>query len=384
MHTRTAATRRQREVDQGAARLVERLLELAPRGLAAAYLPDSAEFAQTVRGVAGSPTVRIRPEGVNPRYAAIAAMGLSRVPLEVQHDVLGGRTASEVAAMTAARVLGSTDPGAVALAAWAEAELTGSYPGRLLGRLRDLLSGGRPLPTVDTAWMLTAAVAADGLGPARDVLEPAAQRLLAHAGDQGTFPHLLPPQALPRWRAHVGCFADQVYPIQALARAAALTGESSWLAAANTTARMICGRQGREGQWWWHYDVRDGTVVEGFPVYSVHQHAMAPMALLDLLDAGGDDHRAEVARGVHWLDSHPEVVEELVSERWGLVWRKVARRERLKAARAAQAATSSVRAGNRLPGLDRILPPASVDHECRPYELGWLLYAWLDGGDLDD
>ena len=27
-----------------------------------------------------------------------------------------------------------------------------------------------------------------------------------------------------------------------------------------------------------------------------------------------------------------------------------------------------------------LFPPVRVDYECRPYELGWLLYAWLAGG----
>jgi hypothetical protein len=26
--------------------------------------------------------------------------------------------------------------------------------------------------------------------------------------------------------------------------------------------------------------------------------------------------------------------------------------------------------------LDLIFPPGVVDRECRPFELGWLLYAW--------
>jgi hypothetical protein len=107
------------------------------------------------------------------------------------------------------------------------------------------------------------------------------------------------------------------------------------------------------------------------------------MALFDLFEAGGDDHRSEIALGVSWLDTHPETVEELVSERWGLVWRKVGRREPGKASRALNAVTTSVRPGTHLPGLDRLLPPGVVDHECRPYELGWLLYAWLPGGEHD-
>jgi hypothetical protein len=143
----------------------------------------------------------------------------------------------------------------------------------------------------------------------------------------------------------------------------------------------------RPGQWWWHYDARDGSVVERYPVYSVHQHAMGPMALFDLLEAGGSDHRLEIAAGLGWLDHHPEVLEELVADRFALVWRKVGRREPGKAARAVGALTTSLRPGLHLPGLDRLLPATVVDHECRPYELGWLLYAWLprptDVVDLD-
>jgi hypothetical protein len=39
-----------------------------------------------------------------------------------------------------------------------------------------------------------------------------------------------------------------------------------------------------------------------------------------------------------------------------------------------------VRPSLRLAGLDRVFPPGRIDYECRPYELGWLLYAWLASG----
>ena len=368
-------------IDPGTALTVRRLLALAPRGLAAAYRQETGEFAQTVRGVSGPPGVRIAPEGVNLRYAAMAALGLGRLPVEGQRAVLAGRTAAEVAARTSERAVHSSDPGAVALAAWADAELNATFADKLFYRLRTMLAAGEPLPTVDTSWMATAGVVASHLGDTDEVVNFAMAKLLRQQGDQGIFPHWLPPTAQPRWRSHVGSFADQVYPIQALARASRGTGVTGWLDAANRTAGRICELQGDQGQWWWHYDARDGSVVEGFPVYSVHQHAMAPMVLFDLLDAGGDDHTEEISRGVRWIDTHPEVVEELVSERWGLIWRKVGRREPPKAARALNAVTTAVRPGLHVPGVDRLLPPTLVDHECRPYELGWLLYAWLGGGE---
>lgn len=363
---------------------VRSLLELAPRGLCLAYDDARGEFAQTVRLVSGPDGLRARAEGRNLRYSAMAALGLSRLDGDAQRVVLAGATVEQLVARTSHLALDHPDPGAVALAAWAEAEIAGTFPDKLLRRLEELLTGGDPLPTVDVAWILTAATAAARLGHTDAVSEIAAQRLMAQRGTSGIYPHGLPAESQPRWRAHVGSFADQVYPVQALARAAAAGGRREWLDAADETAARLCALQGPQGQWWWHYDTRDGTVVERFPVYSVHQHAMAPMALFDLVEAGGSDHRDAIARGLAWLDSHPEVLDELVSERWGLVWRKVGRREPRKAARALHAAVSAAVPGARAPGLDVVLPPSVIDHECRPYELGWLLYAWLPAGARDE
>ena len=37
------------------------------------------------------------------------------------------------------------------------------------------------------------------------------------------------------------------------------------------------------------------------------------------------------------------------------------------------AVTTGLHRGWVLPGLDSVFQPTRVDHECRPYELGWLL-----------
>ncbi len=360
--------------------LVEELLELAPRGLARAVLGDTLELAQTVRLTSGPGGVVARAEGRNLRYAAMAALGLDRLPEADQRRVLKGRTASDVVHQAAEGARHDPDPGAVALTVWAAAEVVGEEVAALADRLRDWGREGRALPTVDVAWMLTAAVAlhARGLGGpvAEEIVERASTLLLSERGEEGLYPHVLPAAGQSRWRSHVGSFADQVYPLQALARASAAYGHSEWLRAAETTAARLCHLQGAAGQWWWHYDSRNGGIVERFPVYSVHQHAMAPMVLHDLREAGGRDHTDSVVSGLSWLNTHPEVLDELVSPRWGLVWRKVGRREPPKAARALGALTTAVRPGLQMPGLDAALPPVRIDHECRPYELGWLLYAW--------
>jgi hypothetical protein len=364
--------------------LVHDLVALAVRGLSASFIPHTGQFAQTVRAVRSSGGVELVQEGQSLRYAAIVALGLAQLTSVQQTAVLGGMTVADLLAVAVEQAATATDPGAVALTAWAGAEAGGEPVGSLLGRLDARLAEGDALPTVDVAWMLTAAVASLKAPALTDVDRAHAQHIVGHTrerllgaqGRTGLFPHALPATSLGRWRAHVGCFADQVYPIQALARLAGHTGDSAALAGANRAAGRICDLQGPAGQWWWHYDARLGSVVEGYPVYSVHQHAMAPMALHDLAEAGGDDHGESVRAGLSWLETHPEVLDELISDRRAQVWRKVGRREPVKAARMLQAVATSLRPGWRLPGLDSVLPPTRIDHECRPYELGWLLYAW--------
>lgn len=351
------------------------------RALPAMFDDRAGTMVQTVRGGSGDGV--LTPEGLNLRYAAIVALGVQGHPEADQRAVLGGYTAAEFSGRTADLVVGgtiATDLGAAALAVWAMAETsTVSADHPLVTRLLADTERGVAAPTVDFAWTLTALLAleAHGSDPAvAAATTMAAQRLMSAQGAHGLFPHHLPTTELGRLRANVSCFADQVYPIQALARYAQAVGDQSALAAANRCARRIVELQGDAGQWWWHYDARTGDVIEALPVYSVHQHAMAPMVLLELHECGGDDHRDAVVRGLSWIFEHPESRESLLDPATGAIWRKVGRREPRKAARSIRAVSTSVRPGLTLRWLDRLFPAGPVDHECRPYELGWLLYAW--------
>lgn len=362
--------------------LVEKLTRTASKGLAAAH--HDGHFPQTVRGLAGAEGPRAVPEGTSRRYAAIAALGVGQLDETGQRAILSGSTAADLAVQVAGEALGADDPGLVALAAWARAEVAAEVDHALLDDLGRRLASRSIVPIVDLAWTLTAAVAAAELGHPLDLAHAAAAQLLDAQGPAGVFGHMAPLSTLPAYRRHVGCFADQVYPIQALARWSPHGGERM-LAAAEQCAAVIVARQGDHGQWWWHYDRRDGSVVEGYPVYSVHQHGMAPMALTDLRRAGGTDFGDQVLKGLRWVETHPEVVADLVDERLGAVWRKVGRREKAKVVRGLAAATTALRPGLTPPGLDRLAPPSVIDYECRPYELGWLLYAWASreqSGDL--
>lgn len=356
------------------------LVGLAQRGLRAMYDPERQAFPQTMRGHRSPDGVALTPEGDSLRYAAIVALGLGGVSLAEQRLVLAGLDVPELVGRLVPRAARSEDVGAVALVAWAAAEVAGTYAEELFLHIDRRISSSHPIDTVECSWALTAVLSASGLADLAELRDKTAARLRAAQGPGGLFPHVLPAQH--GYRAHVGSFADQVYPIQALARLHVVTDDAGALAAANRCADRIVALQGAQGQWWWHYDARGDSVVEGFPVYSVHQHAMAPMTLLDLAEAGGHDHSAAVLQGLRWLDRHPEVMPELVSEPLGVIWRKVGRREPPKLSRGLAAVATARRPGTKVPMVDKLMPPGPIDYECRPYELGWLVYAWTGSGVL--
>ncbi|MGH3068576.1 MAG: hypothetical protein ACRDMI_08315 [Streptosporangiaceae bacterium] len=367
----------------GDAALADRLLRIAQLRLAEQH--DNGEFVFTVTGEARpGGGWQLRRAGTSLRYGAITALGLLRLPEPDQRTVLGGMRAEDLVGHLAKRIDEISGLGDAALVCWAAAECGHADLGHAVQRLAALDQPERPVDVVSAAWVVSALAAARPLVDVERHLAAARQRLLAARGP-AVYPHTTGPNT-PWYRAHVGSFADQVYPIQALARLHRGADDPEALAVAGTVAGAICSAQGAGGQWWWHYDSRTGAVVEGYPVYTVHQHAMGPMALLDLADAGGDGHLDAIRRGLRWLAGPPEArpastrpasTGQLVLDEPPITWRKVARADHRKVVRGLRAASTRIVPGARVAALDRLYPPGVVDHECRPYELGWMLYTWL-------
>lgn len=368
--------------------LAERLLALAEAGLPGMYLPGAETFVFTRVGKASPGGGRgLEQRGTSTRYAAITALGARLLPEDRQRPLFGGRTAAEFTGLLVERLPAVTNLGDAALIAWAAAETGHPKLADALDRVAALDLPGQPQYTVEAAWVLSALTAARDTVDVEYRLAAARDRLLdARAADSPLFPHATGPGLLPGYRSHVACFADQTYPLQALARLHASGDDPQALAAADGCAARLCALQGDGGQWWWHYDARHGTLVEGYPVYSVHQHAMAPAALFDLAEAGGIDFAAEIRRGLRWMTEVPELTgpsgtprEPMIREELGVTWRKVHRGDPKKAVRAARGITTRLAPRARLTPLDRLYRPLAVDRECRPYEFGWMLFAWLGG-----
>jgi hypothetical protein len=310
------------------------------------------------------------PAGVSDRYSAImliglAADGLANWDLPYDPATLVAEMVNDLATWH--------NLGDAALIAWA-AHAIGVDSTAAWGHVRHLFERRAAHPTVETAWALAAATI-DHRTAGNDLQRRLAEHLLtAWNPSTGLFGHTAGGH---NSRSHVSCFADQVYPIFALARYAAQQVDLASLDTAAKCGRRICALQGHDGQWPWHYDPRTGLVVESYPVYAVHQDAMGPMALRALQDAGGGQFDTFISKGLRWLESAPELHGgSLIDDDAHMVWRKVARREPLKMTRYVQAACTRLHPRLRAPGVDALFPPGVIDREDRPYHWGWFLYAW--------
>jgi hypothetical protein len=361
--------------------LLERLVRVAVTGLPLMYRTDEDVYAFTRAFVAADQGWRAELRGTSHRYGAIVALGAFFLPEQQQRDVLAGQSLDDFISLLVKRLDHVTNVGDAALTAWAAAQCEHPMLTAALDRLRELDKLDQPQFVVEIAWVVSALAAARGQLDVESYLSAARDRLLGcvHPGSP-VFPHVTGPGLVKDYRAHVACFADQVYPIQALARLHGSRADPEALRAAETCAAQICRLQGPDGQWWWHYDARTGNVIEGYPVYTVHQHAMAPMALLDLTDVGGSDYSEAIRLGLRWIPAPAELGdrgEPMIHDNEGVTWRKVHRGDPKKVVRGLNTLTTRAVAGMKVPGLGLVYRPDEVDRECRPYEFGWLFFAWL-------
>lgn len=363
-------------MEQGEGRVgalsVSELCDLAAGGLVAMLDPEKQIFCDTyIRTESGM--VR---ERLSPRYTMMTLLGLHRY-----------ERSGRVSPITIAPVLDAllrdtswvSSAGDLGLLLWTCAEL---IPERLPEIYRDLdaqsalarFPDGQRGCTMEVAWFLTgiASCYLAGLGnlPALDKQVASSRQMLErNCGAFGVYGHLSRGKSLGGYlRGRIGSFADQVYPTIALARLALAVQDEEARQMAFRTAQKMCELQASLGEWCWHYDSGSGRVVSRYPVYSVHQHAMGPMMLFASSEATGSDFSDSIYKGLAWVSGNNELSRNLVEPSLGLVWRSVYLNSADAYADAAlrffQLRSGTVD-GRRL----------KVRYECRPYELGWLLYA---------
>jgi len=241
----------------------------------------------------------------------------------------------------------------------------------------DRYTDGRQRRTMEMAWLLIglsswALVDPQGAAAVETSTFNVYDLLLKNRGKGGYFGHLSRrASAAGMARGWIGSFADQVYPIYGFTRFWQAFQKEEAGQIALDVADALCQAQGPQGQWWWHYDSSTGCVVDGYPVFSVHQHAMGPMTLFAVGDAFHQDFRPWIYKGVQWINGDNELGVDMENSYANLIWRCQQRAD----SRPKHYLEAALNLNHSHDGFhpDRNL---EVLYECRPYELGWLLYAF--------
>jgi hypothetical protein len=124
-----------------------------------------------------------------------------------------------------------------------------------------------------------------------------------------------------RLRGSIGSFADQAYPIYAMSKFAGTFHVEDPLGPALQCATAICGTQGSLGQWWCLYDSGSGRVSKQYPVYSVNQYGLAPMALFAIEAATGQCFQEFIQSGLRWIYGDNELGTDMRDSSRKLIWR---------------------------------------------------------------
>jgi hypothetical protein len=235
---------------------------------------------------------------------------------------------------------------------------------------------GRKCSTTELSWFLAGLSHAERTsktvaGRLSKTAEQTYQLIQANQGQSGFFGHLATRRSVRGLlRGQIGSFADQIYPIYALAEYAMAFQRREVLAPALKCARAICGAQGRLGQWWWLYHSESGRILSRYPVYSVHQHAMAPMGLFALEKATGESFQEQIYKGLSWIYGQNELEVDMRDFEKNVVWRCI--RPQNKSAKYLDVISSVLR----VPKMNGQARKLEVLYEDWPYELGWLLFAF--------
>jgi hypothetical protein len=192
--------------------------------------------------------------------------------------------------------------------------------------------------------------------------------IMRNYGNHGIFGHQNKGTFSGFLRGRIGTFADQVYPIYALSLFGETFHSSEAVRVALACASQICRHQGPQGQWWWHYDMVSGRVIGRYPVYSVHQDGMAPMALQAAAKAGHIDFSENIHKGLDWITGLNELETDMIDPSLNFIWRSFYPQ---KYRRYMEEAGSFLKLDSKIHSEE-----LQVLYECRPYHLGWLLYAF--------
>jgi hypothetical protein len=352
-------------------KLLTGLLNLSVQGLQDMYLPEKFEFAMKKKMVNGKVVI----EGENLRYSLINLLGLHKAE---SHDIPIKINLKEIVQHQLNKVDTYNGVGEIGLLLWATSLISPEkiklfLPkinfNNILATYNDAKLGN----TMELSWLLTGLLLASTFdknfkNSIGSLPVETYNRIRQNYGGQGVFRHEAKISINGKLRGKIGSFADQVYPIYAFSLYSQQMNNEEALMISKDCAQKMCEHQGEQGQWMWHYNAETGNVVSKFPVYSVHQDAMAPFTLFAVQKATGVNFEKYIYKGLDWLEKNNELNANMIDWENNAVWRRIAQ-------------PNSKRKTKLLASLIGInlkdnYKELEVLYESWSYHLGWILFAF--------
>lgn len=234
--------------------------------------------------------------------------------------------------------------------------------------------------TMELAWMLTALVfeytRINDSTLKLKLLDTAKLLKNRFIEKNNLFLHRDPCYSKLNLRYNIGNFADQIYSIYTFSMMTKLTDEKKYLKTAEACANKLVSVQGEKGQWWWHYNASDGSVIQKFPVFSVHQDSMAPFSLMALSDVSENNYSPYISLGMRWIINENELTTNMINEDKNFVRRGIQRKSLLSKIQKLTTVASKFSSIFSLPDKfdqPKYLEVMNWEHS---YNLGWILYAY--------
>jgi hypothetical protein len=184
-------------------------------------------------------------------------------------------------------------------------------------------------------------------------------------------------------RRRFASFATQTYLTLACYTYGEFANHRGAIELANSTTRRLIELQGPNGEWPWFFDVPNGTVIDFYEVYAVHQYGMAPAFLQFAERLGVPEARTALSKGFRWVFGENQMHRSMLLPATGLSIRSQVRSGEMqtKIFRIGRAIANATFA--RASGL---VDPASLEFrlECRSYELGWILWSFGKRNDMPE
>lgn len=193
------------------------------------------------------------------------------------------------------------------------------------------------------------------------------KRIRKNYGGHGIFQHEDKNNFEGKLRAKVGTIADQIYPIYALSIYSQQIQNEEALLIAKECAEKICEHQGKNGEWKWQYDSVTGEIISHYPIHSVHQLALAPMALFSIQMASDTDFSKNIFSSLNWLAENHKLYNQIIDKNNNAIWNKVTPILNNK--------LSSLLYYLKINSLNKFRK-LKVDYVSSSYDFGWILYTF--------